>query len=101
VHSSPSGVKSTLSSLIGAVEGPTTSLFRDQFVKDCLADYAAEQFEVACYTALVAVASDLGYHDIADLCRRNLQEDQAMAAWLLQTVPTIASHDALTAARSR
>jgi ferritin-like metal-binding protein YciE len=75
----PSGIKSALSSVIGSVEGASTAIFRDEVVKDALADYASEQFEVACYTALVSMATALDYPDIARLCNQNLQEDRAMA----------------------
>ena len=92
--SQPSSIKSGLSSLIGAVEGSSTAIFRDQLVKDTLTDYASEQFEVACYTALVRVAEDLGYTEIATLCRQNLQEDKAMAEWVLQQLPGVASQAA-------
>jgi ferritin-like metal-binding protein YciE len=97
LDATPSGVKSTLSSLIGSVEGATTAIFRDQLVKDALADYASEQFEVGCYTALVSAASQLGYPEIARLCRLNLEEDSQMAAWLLQQLPTVVSRDAVNA----
>jgi ferritin-like metal-binding protein YciE len=90
----PSTVKSGLSSLIGALEGSSTALFSDQLVKDALADYASEQFEVACYTALVRVAEELGYPEIAQRCRQNLNEDKAMADWLLQQVPLVATRAA-------
>ena len=99
LNASPSGVKSTLSSLMGTVEGAATTMFRDQLVKDALADYASEQFEVGCYTALVSVATDLGYPEVARLCQQNLAEDQAMAAWLLQQLPHVVAHDASRAAR--
>lgn len=91
----PSGVKSTLSSVMGSIEGASTAIFRDQLVKDALADYASEQFEVGCYVALVSAATELGYPDIAQLCRANLEEDQAMAMWLLQRLPGVVAHDAL------
>lgn len=93
----PSGVKSMLSSLMGTVEGATTTIFSDRLVKDVLSDYAAEQFEVACYTALVAVATRLGYTDIARLCEENLREDQAMAQWLLEQLPDVVSYEVLKA----
>jgi ferritin-like metal-binding protein YciE len=95
LNTTPSGVKSTLSSFMGSIEGASTAIFRDQLVKDALGDYASEQFEVSCYTALVHAATELGYPEIADLCKRNLTEDQAMAAWLLQQVPAVVSHDTL------
>jgi ferritin-like metal-binding protein YciE len=91
----PSGVKSTLSSLMGTIEGATTTLFRDRLAKDVLADYAAEQFEVACYTALVSVALRLGYTDIANLCEQNLRDDRAMADWLLEQLPDVVAYEVL------
>lgn len=91
VNATPSGVKSTLSSVIGSVEGATTAIFRDQLVKDTLADYASEQFEVACYTALAKAATNLGYPQIARLCEENLEEDRAMAEWLLKELPAVVS----------
>ena len=90
----PSSVKSTLSSVIGTVEGSSTAIFRDQLVKDVLADYASEQFEVACYTALIRLANDLQYPQVAKLCDENLREDKAMADWLLRQIPDVVRIDA-------
>jgi ferritin-like metal-binding protein YciE len=98
LDTAPSTVKSTLSYVIGSVEGATTVLFRDQLVKDALGDYASEQFEVACYTALVSAANELGLDDIASLCKKNLEEDSAMGAWLLQQLPAVVSRDAINPA---
>jgi ferritin-like metal-binding protein YciE len=98
LDAAPSRVKSTLSSVIGSVEGATTALFRDQLMKDALADYASEQFEVGCYTALVSAATQLGYADVARLCRLNLEEDRAMAAWVLQQLPAVVSREAINPA---
>jgi ferritin-like metal-binding protein YciE len=94
LNSTPSTTKSTFSSVMGALEGMSTVVFRDELVKDTLADYAAEQFEVACYTALVTAARQCGYPDIASLCEDNLREDQAMATWLLQQVPAVVQREA-------
>jgi ferritin-like metal-binding protein YciE len=96
----PSSMKSTLSSVMGGIEGASTAIFRDQLVKDVLADYASEQFEVACYTALVSLALDLNYPDVARLCGENLREDQAMADWLLRTLPEVVLHQASPSLRS-
>jgi ferritin-like metal-binding protein YciE len=101
LNASPSAVKSTLSSMMGSVEGATTAVFRDQLMKDALTDFAAEQFEVGCYTALVNAATELGYLEVAQLCKRNLAEDRAMADWLLQQIPAVASHDAVGAPAQR
>jgi ferritin-like metal-binding protein YciE len=89
LNATPSSVKSTLSSLVGYVEGSSTLVFRDPLVKDTLTDYGSEQFEVACYTALVAAANELNYPQIAALCQENLDEDLDMAVWLLEQIPTV------------
>lgn len=98
----PSAVKSTLSSVIGSVEGASTAIFRDHLVKEVLADYASEHFEIACYVALVNAATRLEETAVADLCRQNLQEDRAMAGWLLRQIPLVLSQhtDAAVASRS-
>jgi ferritin-like metal-binding protein YciE len=98
LNAAPSTLKSTFSSLMGSVEGPSTALFRDQLVKDVLTDHASEQFEVGCYTALVSAATELGYSEVARLCEENLEEDRAMAAWLLQQLPAIVSRDVINPA---
>jgi ferritin-like metal-binding protein YciE len=95
LDSAPSGIKSTMSSLMGTIEGASTAIFRDQHVKDVLADYASEQFEVGCYTALVSIATELGHSGVARLCQKNLDEDAAMASWLLQQLPKVVSQDAV------
>jgi ferritin-like metal-binding protein YciE len=89
LDANPSTVKSSMSSVMGTIEGASTALFADQVVKDALADYGAEQFEVGCYTALLTAATQLGYADVAELCAQNLEEDQAMADWILDELPAL------------
>lgn len=81
--------KSAVASIMGSIMAPGTTFFSDELVKNGLTDYAAEQFEVAAYQALVAAAEALGETDVAALCRENLAEDQAMADWLLEQVPVL------------
>jgi ferritin-like metal-binding protein YciE len=82
----PSVVKSTLGSIMGSVQSITTGMFRDEPIKNALADYGSEQFEVACYHALVAAALQLGRADIARLCEENMREDLKMADWLQEQI---------------
>jgi ferritin-like metal-binding protein YciE len=85
----PSTVKSTLSQLLGTVQGMSTGIFKDAPVKNVLTDYSAEQLEVACYRALVTAARQLGHDEIAQLCEKNMQEDEAMALWLRDQIPEV------------
>jgi ferritin-like metal-binding protein YciE len=100
LNESPSQVKSTLSSLIGSAEGRATRAFRDELVKNALADYASEQFEIACYRSLAAAARHLGYAEIADLCEQNLRDEERMARWIDQQLPGLVGR-ALTSTPTR
>src|SRR3954452_22876281 len=48
--SGPSTAKGVVSSLMSTMEKPAKALMKDEIVKNCLQDYGAECFEVACYT---------------------------------------------------
>jgi ferritin-like metal-binding protein YciE len=85
----PSMIKSALSTMMAPLQGISTGLFSDALVKDALADLATEQFEVGCYTALIAASDDIGEVEVTALCRENLVEDEAMAAWIEEHLPTV------------
>ena len=67
----------------------TSRLFSDRLVIAAIADLAAEQFEVAAYTALIAAAEHAGEPEIARLCRLNRGEDEDMAEWLDAQIPIV------------
>jgi len=64
-------------------------MYHDEIVKNFLSDYAAEQFEIACYRSLVAAAEELGQPEIARTCEDILAEEQAMAQWLAEHIPEV------------
>jgi ferritin-like metal-binding protein YciE len=86
---SHSVLKSAIGSVMGVVQSVETTLFSDKVVKNALMDYAAEQFEIAAYQALIVAANELGEIEVAALCRRNLEEDRQMVAWLEEQLPSI------------
>lgn len=90
--SKPSAMKSTMASLFGSVQGVSTGLFKDEPIKNVLSDYSAEQFEVAAYKALVAAASDMGEQGVVRACEENRREDELMARWLDEHIPTVVIH---------
>jgi hypothetical protein len=47
-------------------------------------NYASDQFEAACYTALVSEATQVGHADVAHPCEQNPAEDRVLGAWILQ-----------------
>jgi ferritin-like metal-binding protein YciE len=87
--SSPSMARATLAGLMGSAQAVSTGLFKDELVKNVLADFATENFEVACYKALTIAAREAGQSEIARECEENMREDQAMAQWLDQQLPGV------------
>ena len=100
LNETPSQLKSTISGVMGAIEGRATRAFRDELIKNALMDLASEHFEIGCYRALRAAAAQLGYAEIADLCDQNLRDEQRMVQWLEQQLPALVGH-ILTAAPAR
>ena len=90
--SSTSSVKSGMATVMGTVQGMTTDMAgmaKDSLVKNALADYGAEQFEVGSYRALIAGAQAIGDQETARVCQEILREDEAMAMWLDQQLPQL------------
>src|SRR5256714_5431111 len=84
-----STIKTGMATLFGQMQALSTGAAKDEMVKNALADYAAENFEVASYTALVRAAQELGDQQTARICQQILQEDEEMARWLRQNLPTL------------
>jgi ferritin-like metal-binding protein YciE len=91
---STSSVKSLLSNVFGQMQALSTGAAEDEMVKNALADFAAENFEIASYTSLITAAQELGDMDTVTVCQQILQDEQEMAAWLQQNLPTLVT-DAL------
>jgi ferritin-like metal-binding protein YciE len=86
----PSKVKSVLGGLPGMMQGVATFPLEDQIVKNALSDFAAENFEIACYSALIVVAKELGYTQAQSVCEEILDQELEMARWLHDQLPTAA-----------
>lgn len=91
-----SGVKAGLANFLGALQGMSTVMANDKIVKNALANYAIEHFEIASYMANAAAARDLGYEEIASVCETIIMEEQDMADWLEMQLPMITRQHMLT-----
>jgi ferritin-like metal-binding protein YciE len=87
----PSTAKSIMGTMFGAMQAPMTGLARDEIVKNCLMDYAAENFEVASYRALITAANQIGDQETVLVCERIMQEDLEMANRILESLPMVVS----------
>ncbi len=84
-----SSLKTAMSTIIGALQAPATGIFKDELTKNALSDFATEQFEIACYQALMTAAEELGDSETYEDCRRILREEQAMAGFYQQHLPVV------------
>jgi ferritin-like metal-binding protein YciE len=82
-----SAVKSGMANVMGAVQGMTTKIAKDEPIKNVLHDYGTEHFEIASYTSLIAAARDVGDAETAQVCQNILDDELAMADFLLQQIP--------------
>lgn len=83
-------IKTGLAEFIETAKGFGTSFAHDERVKDALAAYAAEHFEIACYKALRAAALDIGLTEIATVCDRIIPDEERMAQWLSNNLGAVA-----------
>jgi len=81
--------KVSLGTLLGNLKGFSSSMYKDDIVKDVLSESASEHFEVACYRSLIVAAEKLGEPRVVEACQRNMKEDEAMAQWVDDQVPEV------------
>ena len=96
----PSTAKQVLGTLFGAMQAPATGMYRDEIVKNFLTDFAAENFEIASYEALVHAAEEMGEMEIAATCRGILEDERRMASWLLENLPDVVREQCRQAAHA-
>src|SRR6187402_622102 len=62
-------LKEGVSKLANLAAGLVTTVPRDTIVKNAIADFAMEHFEMACYNSLIQTATALGEPKIAATCK--------------------------------
>lgn len=82
-----SGGKETFGKMFGAMQGMANRPMADTMVKNAIADYAAEHFEIASYRALIDACRQIGEEDVAIRLTEILREEEAMAQFLEQKLP--------------
>lgn len=82
-----SALKTGLSTMMGNMQSISTGGAEDELVKNGLADFAAENFEIASYKGLIAAAQTLGDQETLSVCQQILRDEEDMAHWLDQHLP--------------
>ncbi|NIJ10232.1 ferritin-like metal-binding protein YciE [Saccharomonospora amisosensis] len=92
-----SGTKAAFANMFGAIQGVANKPMGDTMVKNALADYAAEHFEIASYRALIDATRELGEDEITRKLTEILRQEEDMARFLETKLPG-AVHEAMAAA---
>lgn len=82
-------IKQGIAKFMGNVGALTNAGAPDEAVKNGIANYTVEHFEIASYRALVAAAEEAGDDETRRVCEEILQEEEAMAEWLEQNLPQV------------
>jgi ferritin-like metal-binding protein YciE len=84
-----STVKTGVGMMTETMKGLGTAMSHDEVVKDLLASYSMEHFEIACYTALAAAAEVAGLSEVAEACDEIIADEENMAEMISQSLPRI------------
>ena len=75
--------------LLEATRNIGSSFADDGPVKDLLACYASEHFEIGCYTALAAAGKEAQLPDVVRTCQKILVQEKRMAKILSAALPRV------------
>lgn len=84
-----SQIKSAGANIMGTMQGMSTAIADDKMVKDALAIFATEHFEIASYLSLITAAEEFGDEETAKICESILHEEEEMAEWVKKQLPLI------------
>src|SRR5215210_2561175 len=82
-------IKDWATSIIGNIAAIGHSIMPDEILKNTFANHAFENFEIASYTSLIAMAEATGNAGHVSALRQTLTEEQRMASWILENTPAI------------
>jgi ferritin-like metal-binding protein YciE len=77
-----STLKDTALSMAGSMAAMGHSVAGDEIIKNSLANFAFENYEIAAYNSLIVLAEAGGFNKAISVLQQNLAEEEAMAAWL-------------------
>jgi ferritin-like metal-binding protein YciE len=81
-----STLKDTALSMLGSVAAMGHSMAGDEIIKNSLANFAFENYEIAAYNSLLVLAEAGGFQDAEKALKQNLSEEEAMADWLKENL---------------
>jgi len=96
---SASSLKDAVLSFVGNVAALAHVPASDEVIKNTLANYAFEHYEIASYKTLLVLADASGHSNAQTALTQSLQEEQQMAHWIDEHIkPTVLHYLERTAA---
>jgi ferritin-like metal-binding protein YciE len=86
---STSTVKSAAAKALGLGQTISGLFVGDEVMKGSIAGYSFEAMEIASYRILVQTARQVGDEQTARTCEEILEEEEDMAKWLQDNIPTL------------
>lgn len=86
---SASTFKDTAMSAMGSMQAMGHALAGDEILKNHMADYMFEHFEIAAYTSLITMAQTVGHTTAIPLLEQNLAEEQRFQQMLIESLPRV------------
>ncbi len=86
---STSTIKAAGAKMVALGQAMSGMFVGDEVMKASIASYAFEAMEISSYTILIATAEQVGDMETARICQQILREEEAMADWLKQNLPTL------------
>ncbi|ESY64452.1 ferritin-like domain-containing protein [Mesorhizobium opportunistum] len=84
-----STLKDTALSMVGSMAAMGHSMAGDEIIKNSLANFAFENYEIAAYNSLLVLAEAGGFQDAERVLKQNLSEEEAMANWLKENLSDV------------
>jgi ferritin-like metal-binding protein YciE len=95
---SHSVLKDTVTSALGNIGALGHSATADEVIKNTLANFAFEHYEIASYLSLLTLADVIGHGGARAALTESLHEEERMAEWIQGHIgPTILRHVLVTA----
>lgn len=86
LDSEPSSTKEYMADMMGMLQGKST-MGENKIVKNAIADYAVEHYEIATYRAIAELAQNTGESEVANMAEKIIREEEDMAQWLEESLP--------------
>lgn len=97
----PSTLRDVALKLTGSLQSLFHAAAEDEVIKNVLASNAFENYEIATYKGLAAMAEYAGANDVADVARQSLREEEDMARFVSEHIEsTVRDFMAQRAARA-